>query len=146
MNRIAPHLLLAFVLLWSCGKESTKPKESELIGTWNAETETHYWGSISNPDSTDMTTYVPGLVTMTWKFGSDNSFELKTTLFGTDFLTLEGTWSTSGDQLTITLTVLGIETEPIYTYTIVSDELTTTQQLDPQEDEGDWGVIVFSRE
>lgn len=146
MKNIVVMMLMALLLIWSCEKESTKPEEHELVGTWNAQTETHYWGSISNPDSTDVTTYQSGLATWTWKFESDDKFNYNMTLLGQDFLSGDGTWSTSGDQLTLNFTVFGIETQEIYTYEIEGDELTVTQELDPAEDEGDWAIIVFSKQ
>ena len=146
MKKTALLLSVGVLLFWSCEKESTKPEVHELVGTWDAQTETHYWGSISNPDSTEVTTYSAAIATQTWTFEADDNYKVSITIFGVDFLTLEGTWSTSGDQLTTTVTFSGIEIQQVYTYDVDGDELTVTQELDPDDDEGDWAVIVFSKQ
>ncbi|UCH10540.1 MAG: hypothetical protein JSU61_01195 [Fidelibacterota bacterium] len=144
MKNTSIPIILVLALLWSCEKESTKSEEPDIVGTWEAQTETQYWGSISNPDSTDVTTY-GSLATMTWTIESDHDFSSLIYVLGISF-TMEGTWTTSGNQLTLNYTVMGIDVTEVYTYEVESDELTITGSLDPADEEGDWVVIVFARQ
>ena len=74
------------------------PGADKLIGTWKLETSSTFYGSLTDPDSSNATT-----------FGSDFSFTLtiKDNYWTTDFVSLgetksnSGTWSVSGNTITI---------------------------------------------
>lgn len=138
--------VLVLLFVWNCDKSSTNPETSDLVGTWNATTETNYWGSISNPDSTSEVTYSAEVSTYVWQIKSDNTFHWSTTFFGQDFMSGDGTWSTTNDQLTMNVTVFGTDIQTVYTYEISGSTLTVTEALDPQDGSGDWSVFVFNKQ
>jgi hypothetical protein len=138
-------IILILALFWSCEKESTRSEDPDIVGIWDAVTETHYWGSISNPDSTDVTTFDSDLASMTWTIESDHDFKSVIEALGFSF-TMEGSWATSGDQLTLNYTILGFEITEVYTYEVEGDEMIATGELDPAEEMGDWVVIEFARQ
>ncbi len=55
-------LSLTLSLFSACGDDNPiAPEIHELVGTWKADKFTIYWGSISNPDSTFVYTFVNDL-------------------------------------------------------------------------------------
>ena len=99
---IAMLCLLVFTLFFSaCEKDSpTKPKEEvTLVGTWKVSKMS--WTSSSESGTyTESQLDSMGLV-LTYKLKEDSTMELITNIDG-PLMTLTGTWSTSGNQLTMT--------------------------------------------
>ena len=92
-------ILIISVLLFSCGDDDlTGPGTNELVGIWEAETNTIYSGSISNPDSKVEFTFDKH-VHATLTFKDDNTFTLDIFFFG-QTENSSGTWSVSGNKIT----------------------------------------------
>ena len=95
-------LMLSLTLLpfsaFSDDHYPTGPGANKLIGTWKLDTTTTFYGSLTNPDSSNATT-----------LGSDFSFTLtiKDNTWTIDFISLgetessSGTWSVSGNKITV---------------------------------------------
>ena len=95
-------LMLSLTLLpfseYSNDVDPTGPGANKLIGTWKLETTTTFYGSFTDPDSSNATT-----------LGSDFNFTLtiKDNTWTIDFISLgetessSGTWSVSGNKITV---------------------------------------------
>jgi len=141
--RILP-ALLSYLFVCSC--ESTKPEQHELVGKWDANTQTSYWSSFSQPDSTDTTIFSYPWSLLRWKFDTDNTgfYEYEYTENGAwHFEGWEITWTADNDHFDVTFT----KSEEVrsFTYEVNNDKLTTTEEIASAEGKGDWVVTVFSR-
>ena len=152
-SRLVVGIFLAVIVtfyFFGCSKDKSpvQPVAEELVGTWEALTETHYWGSISNPDSVEVITYDPDFSTQTWILESDYDYKVESTFFGEDFFDLEGTWATNGNQLTATVDFFGTTVSETWTYEVVGDNLTLTRASDPanEDEDWDWSVLVFEKQ
>ena len=115
-------LSLTLSLFSACGEDKiTAPEIHELVGTWKADNFTIYWGSISNPDSTFVYTFVNDLQ-FTITISDDNrwSAEIK---YPDETQTDSGGWWVDGD----TLTMYGAgDGDDVYEYSISGNKLTLT--------------------
>ena len=143
-NAIYLIILISFILL-NCdkGNSPTAPIDQNLVGTWDAVTETHYWGNISEPDSTEIVTYDQAFLTQTWTMKSNAKLTINSTFFGDDFLTLTGTWEIAGNQLIINVTFFGEKMKQTWTYEVDGDNLTLTRPADPNYEEVEWDWLVM---
>ena len=143
--------IIFMVLLVGCGDNILSPNDSRLIGTWDTQTTSYYWGSISNPDSTftDQSLFDsdPGLqigssgnsFSFRWIFeaSSDTLIEI----LGAMSMFRNRTWRTDGNKLIITNGFDNIEIIILFTYAIDDNQLSLTSKLDHTERFGDWKVI-----
>ncbi len=96
-------ILLSLIFLpfsaYSNDDDSTGSGDNQLIGVWKLYKSTTFYGSLTNPDSTNVTT-----------FGSDFSFTLTIkddNTWAIDFVSSgetassSGTWSVSGNTITV---------------------------------------------
>ena len=93
-------LSLSLLMFSACGDDDpTGPGTNELVGIWNAETNTIFYGSISSPDSTEVETF-GGDVQVILTFMNENTFTLNVVVFGETIVSDSGTWSVSGNKIT----------------------------------------------
>ena len=91
--------LLSAVFLVCSDDNATDPEIERLTGTWNAITHSTLYGSISSPDSSSEETFdIDSQFTLI--LNADGSYSTQTVFLG-NINGEEGTWSVSGDQLTI---------------------------------------------
>ncbi len=93
-------LSLSLLLFSACGDDDpTGPEADSIVGVWKAETNTTSYGSLTNPDSTEVTTFGSD-ISFTLTISADNTWTAVFVGFGlTD--SSSGTWSLSGNTLTI---------------------------------------------
>jgi len=118
-------LSLSLLLFSTCGDDDpTGPATNELVGTWKFDKVTTYYGSISTPDSTEVFASSSDFqITLTIK--ADNTWSIAAVFFGvTD--NSSGTWSVSGNKLTIKETGEPDETSE---YSVSGNKLTITESV-----------------
>ena len=107
-------LLLAGFLLSGCeemttGDKTRTPTAASLVGEWQIE---HY----DNPGQPDPY----GII---WKFNRDGTFEARTKTAPGSYTSASGTWSLSGNMLTITVRAFEVTSTQVTAITVTSNKL-----------------------
>lgn len=118
--------VLATGLLSACGGDDNPVSGdggvdtiADLAGTWNAVKD-EFTNKADTSQKVDAVS--EGLGGITLRIQSNGSFEVTISLFGSPFLTLDGTARVEGNKLTLSYEGLG---EIEYEYTLENDRLTT---------------------
>ena len=90
-------MIIALSLITACGDDDID--REELVGTWKAISNIIYYGSISNPDSTEVVKTFGSDVQTIITFRDDNTFTKDIVSFG-ETQSISGPWSVSGNKLT----------------------------------------------
>ena len=98
---------------------NSEPAISDLAGTWNAVKD-EFTNKANTSQKVDQIS--EGLAGLTLRIQSNGSFELAVSLFGTPFISLNGTARVQGNKLIMNYEGLG---EIEYEYTLENDRLTT---------------------
>ena len=123
MKTLVLMLSLTLLLFAACSDDNiTTPETHELVGTWNADKFTTYWGSISKPDSTFVFTFVSDY-RFTLTISDDYRWSAES-LFLAESNNDLGGWWVDGD----TLTLYGAgDGDEVYEYSLSGNKLTLTR-------------------
>ncbi len=114
-------IMLSFVsvLFFACSDDDpTGPGSNQLIGIWEADIHTTFYGSVSSPDSSKNEIFdSDNQFTLT--FNDNNSYSAVFVVFGNTKIE-EGTWSVNGNNLTIR----GPDDDATGNYSISGNQLT----------------------
>ena len=134
-------LSLSLLIFSACGDDDpTGPGVDSIVGVWKAVTSTTSYGSLTSPDSTEVTTFGTD-IQFTLTINDDNTWSVVFVVFGITESD-SGTWSVSGNTLTIK-----DPDEPDSTsdFSISGDTLTITSS-ETTDDYTIYDVTVFTRQ
>jgi hypothetical protein len=131
-------ILVAVLLLgfsFACGGDdnpmSSGSAMSDLAGTWNAVKQ-EFTNKANTSQKIDQV--ADGIAGITLNIQSSGSIELVASLFGTPFISLDGTARVEGKKLIVSFDGLG---EVEYEYTLAANRLTTTDNNATYDFDGD---------
>jgi len=133
--RLIPVAVLLLCFSFACGDGdnpiNSDPAFSNLVGTWEAIKD-EFTNKADTSQKVDAVS--EGLGGITLRIQSNGSFEVTISLFGSPFLTLNGTASVERNKLILSYDGLG---EIEYEYTLENDRLTTIYNDATHDFDGD---------
>jgi len=134
-------LFLTLFVFSACGDDDpTGPGADSIEGVWKAVTNTTSYGSLTSPDSTDVTTFGT-VIQFTLTINDDNTWSAVFVVAG-ETESDSGTWSVSGN----TITIKAPDEPDTSSDFVVSGNTLTLTSSETIDDYTTWDVTVYTRQ